>query len=319
MRNDDLSLVGDIGATNARFAMLRPDGSLSPARVFDSQAHADMADAILGYLAEESPSVRPTVGVLALAAAVVGDRVRMSNHPWNFSIEALRARLGLDALHVLNDFAANALSIPDLGAADVVQVGTGSAAAGAPIGVIGPGSGLGVSALLRVGDRAVPLHSEGGHVTMPAITPRESAVLSHMRQRYDHVSAERLLSGAGLVNLYETLCALDNVPSASFTPAQVTDPQIGAEDPRAGEATAMFCAMLGTVAGNLALTLGARGGVYIAGGIVPKLGPAFHDSAFRARFEQKGRFLGYLKDIPTYVITRPVPALLGAARFLRQL
>ncbi len=319
MVSGELSLLGDIGATSARFAILRPDGTIGPARVFSSQAYADIADAILSYLAEEPPSAKPTVGALAIAAAMVGDRVRMSNHPWTFSIEDLRVRLGLDRLHVINDFAANALSIPELDRADIVQVGSGAASEGAPIGVIGPGTGLGVSALLMREGRAVPLQSEGGHVTMPAITARESVVLDLMRRRNDHVSAERVISGPGLVNLYETLCEFERVRSAPFTPAQITDPRIGKEDPQAREATAMFCAMLGTIAGNLALTLGARGGIYIAGGIVPKLGSTFVESEFRSRFQEKGRFLSYLKDIPTYVITRPVPALLGAARFLRQL
>lgn len=319
MVKDALVLVGDIGATNARFALFRPESGMTAARVFASQAHTDIADAIAAYLAEEAPSARPTVGVLAIAAAVVGDRVRMSNHPWAFSIEDLRTRLGLDALHVINDFAANALSIPELDKGDVLQVGPGAGADGAPIGVIGPGTGLGVSALLTDGARVIPIQSEGGHVTMPAITARETAVLDLMRRRYDHVSAERILSGPGLVNLYETLCELEGVPSASFTPAQITDARIGEEDPRARAATAMFCAMLGTIAGNLALTLGARGGIYIAGGIVPKLGQTFLESEFRARFQEKGRFSSYLKDIPTYVVIRPVPALLGAARFLRQL
>ena len=140
-----------------------------------------------------------------------------------------------------------------------------------------------------------------------------------MRRRHDHVSAERALSGQGLTNLYEALCQLENVPSTSFTPAQITDARIWEEDSRAQEATGMFCAMLGTVAGNLALTLGARGGVYIAGGIVPKLGRTFLESEFRTRFQAKGRFLNYLEAIPTYVITRPVPALLGATKYLRQL
>ena len=133
------------------------------------------------------------------------------------------------------------------------------------------------------------------------------------------MSLPNVLSGPGLVNLYNALCELANVLAAPFTPAQITDPRIGEEDPQAREAASMFCAMLGTVAGNLALTLGARGGVYIAGGIVPKLGSTFVESEFRTRFEAKGRFRSYLKDIPTYVIMRPLPALLGAARLLRQL
>jgi glucokinase len=141
-------------------------------------------------------------------------------------------------------------------------------------------------------------------------------VLEIMRARYDHVSAERVLSGPGLVNLYNTLCELSHVKAASLTAAQITDPKIGASDACARETTAMFCAMLGTIAGNLALTLGARGGIYIAGGIVPKLGDAFAQSQFRERFEAKGRFRDYLAAIPTYVIVRPNAALLGAAKLL---
>ncbi len=304
--SSNLALVGDIGATNARLAMIRSDGTISAPRVYDSQADSDIAKAILSFLAEERPTGKPDDGVLAIAAVVSGNEVRMINHPWHFLIEDLRIRLGLRELHIINDFAANALAISELGESDIVEVGSGSGVIDAPIGVVGPGTGLGIE-------------SEGGHVTMPAATSREAEVLDLMRRRYDHVSAERVLSGQGLVNLYEALCELENLSSASFTPAQITDAQIWREDPRTQEATGMFCAMLGTVAGNLALTLGARGGVYITGGIVPKLGRVFFESDFRTRFQAKGRFLNYLEAIPTYVITRPVPALLGAARYLRQL
>jgi glucokinase len=165
------------------------------------------------------------------------------------------------------------------------------------------------------GPLAIP--GEGGHITMPPADAREGAVLDLMRSRYDHVSAERVLSGPGLVNLYNTLCELSHVPAAPLTAAQISDPGTEAPDPLAREATEMFCAMLGTVAGNLALTLGARGGIYIAGGIVPKLGDFFAKSQFRARFEAKGRFSTYLAAIPTYVVVRPHPALLGAAKLLR--
>ena len=147
---------------------------------------------------------------------------------------------------------------------------------------------------------------------------RESAVLDLMRTRYDHVSAERTLSGPGLVNLYNALCELDHVPAAPLTAAQITDPMTGAKEALAREATQMFCAMLGTIAGNLALTLGAHGGIYIAGGIVPKLGDTFTQSQFRTRFAQKGRFTSYLAEIPTYVVVHPYAALLGGAKLLER-
>jgi glucokinase len=151
---------------------------------------------------------------------------------------------------------------------------------------------------------------------MPPMTERENAVVQWMRQRFDHVSAERCLSGPGLVNLYHALAGIDGVPAAPYTAAQITDPETTARDPLCRDATAMFCAMLGTVAGNLALTLGAQGGVYLAGGIVPRLGDRFIESGFRQRFEAKGRLSAYMAAIPTFVVTHPLPAFLGCAAVL---
>ncbi|PWB61430.1 MAG: glucokinase [Bradyrhizobiaceae bacterium] len=307
-----LALVGDIGGTNARFALVQPDGSLARVRTLATEDHPTLADAIAFYFAK-FPAERPDRAVLAVAAPVTGDQVSMTNHPWRFSIAALQAELGLARLRVINDFVANALAIPHLAPAERAQVGGGAPLAGAPAGVLGPGTGLGVSALVPSHDGFVPIQGEGGHVTMAPADARESAVLDLMRRRYAHVSAERVLCGPGLVNLYNALCELDGVPAAALSAAQITDPRTEAEEPQARAATAMFCAMLGTVAGNLALTLGARGGIYIAGGIVPRLGAAFAESAFRARFEDKGRLRAYLAEIPTYVMTRSEPALLGAA------
>jgi glucokinase len=157
MTNPELALVGDIGATNSRFALVLPDGTMTRARVVASVDFTDIGDAIIDYLAGEETPNRPTRGVLAIAAAMVGDRVSMTNHPWSFSIDALRRRLGLNRLRVINDFAANALSIPHLDKTDVVQVGPGSSGVEAPIGVIGPGTGLGVGALLPGDGHAMPL------------------------------------------------------------------------------------------------------------------------------------------------------------------
>jgi glucokinase len=229
----------------------------------------------------------------------------------------LRRQLGFRRLHVVNDFVANAAAIPHLGEKDRLQIGGGAPVDGAPVGIIGPGTGLGVGALAPSPNGPVTIAGEGGHVTMTPASAQESAILDLMRKRYDHVSAERLLSGPGLVNLYNTLCELAEIPAAPFTPAQIISPGIWNKDPRTREATAIFCAMLGTVAGNLALTLGARGGIYIAGGIVPRLAQFFAQSEFRSRFEAKGRMRGYLAAIPTYLIVRPHPELLGAAAFLQ--
>jgi glucokinase len=310
----EIGLVGDIGATNARFALVGPGRKIARMRVLAAGDYSGIDEAIAGYLAEVEG--RPDQVVLAVASPVTGDRISFTNNPWTFSIAELQRRLGLRRLEVINDFTAVALAVPHLPAEERVQVGPGQPVADAPIGIIGPGTGLGVGALVRAGGKWITLPGEGGHVTMAPGDAREGAVLDLMRRRFDHVSAERVISGPGLVNLYNALCETDGVPAASYTAAQITDAAIGRSDLRCRETVSMFCAMLGTVAGNLALTLGARGGVYIAGGIVPKLGAAFAQSAFRARFEQKGRMQAYLAPVPTYVITHAVPAFLGAATLL---
>lgn len=319
MDEEPRGLIGDIGATNSRLALVGPDGSFSQIRVFATDEFSGLGDMIEAYFASKARTHRPPKAVLAVASPVTGDEIRFTNVPWTFSADELRQRLGFDRLRFINDFVANALAVPHLAEEDRAQIGGGAPVHDAPIGVIGPGSGLGVSALAFGNGRPLPIQGEGGHVTMAPADEREAAVLDVMRRRYDHVSAERALSGPGLVNLYAALCELSGQPQEQFSPAQITDPGIGVRHPRAGEATAMFCAMLGTIAGNLALTLGARGGIYIAGGIVPRLGAAFAQSAFRDRFESKGRFRAYLAAVPTYVITRPHPALLGAARLLDEI
>jgi glucokinase len=315
MSATDWALVGDIGATNARFSLVTPNGELTEIRALLCDDYPTIGEAITSYLAEASGS-KPVAAVLAVAATPTGDEVTLTNHPWTFSIEALRQEVGLERLKVVNDFYANAAVVPHLAPGERNKIGRGEPAAAAPIGIIGPGTGLGVSALMPTPEGQRPIPGEGGHVTMAPADSRESALLDIMRERFDHVSAERVLSGPGLVNLYNTLCELSHVKAAPLTAAQVTDPEIGASDVHAREATLVFCAMLGTIAGNLALTLGAKGGIYIAGGIVPKLGDTFARSQFRARFEAKGRFQTYLSQIPTYVIVRPFAALLGAAKLL---
>jgi glucokinase len=309
-------LVADVGATNARFGLVSPKGVVLHTRTLAVADHPTIGDSITAYLGERGALPMPRQGAIAIASTITGDRVAMTNHPWSFSIAALKSQLGFDRLEVINDFTALALALPHLSPEDRRPVGGGASSAGAPIGVLGPGSGLGVSGLIPASAGWIALAGEGGHATMAPATDRESAVLDRMRRHFDHVSAERILSGPGLVNLYNTLAMLDGVPSKGYTAAQITDPAIGAADPLCAEATSLFCAMLGTMAGNLALTLGARGGIYIGGGIVPRLGQRFAESPFRARFEAKGRFSPYLAAIPTYVVTHPLPAFLGCAAVL---
>ncbi|HTV45298.1 MAG TPA: glucokinase [Stellaceae bacterium] len=309
-------LVGDIGATNARFGLVSPAARVLHWHSYAVADYPTIDEALTRYLAARGEWPMPRWAALAIASAITGDRVAMTNHPWSFSIAALKSRFGFDRLEVINDFTAQALALPHLGPGDRMDIGGGIAAPGAPLAVLGPGSGLGVSGLVACGPGWLALTGEGGHATMAPATDRESAVLDRMRRHFDHVSAERVLSGPGLVNLYNTLAELDGVLSRGYTAAQITDLGLRGEDALCVETTAMFCAMLGTIAGDLALTLGARGGVYIAGGIVPRLGRFFADSPFRARFEAKGRFQPYLAAIPTHVVTHELPAFLGCATLL---
>ena len=307
-------LVGDIGATNARFALLGTDGAPARLRVFACDDFPGLAEAVETYLAAER--AKPAEAAFAVASPVAGDRVTLTNHPWSFSIEELRRRLGLTRLVMVNDFAANAMALPHLGPDGRQKIGGGSAASRAAMAVLGPGSGLGVSGLIPGERGPIAIAGEGGHATLAPADDRESEVLARMRRRFGHVSAERVLSGPGLVNLYQALAESDGVPAEPFSPAQITDREIGETHPLCRAAVDLFCAMLGTVAGDLALTLGAHGGVFIAGGIVPRLGATFAQSRFRARFEDKGRFSPYLAAIPTYVVTYPFPAFLGLAALL---
>jgi glucokinase len=311
-------LIGDIGATNARFALLSGASRIERPRTLACDDFPSLQRAISGYFTAEAIAPKLSEAAFAIASPIIGDEVRMTNHPWQFTIAGLKQELGLRRLLVINDFTATALAVPLLSESDRVAIGGGTPTAGAPIGVLGPGTGLGVSGLVPTGSGWIPISGEGGHVTLAAADARESLVLDRMRLRFDHVSAERALSGQGLINIYNILCELEHRRAAALTPAQIADPGIREAEPCAGEALAMFCAMLGTIAGNLALTLGARGGIYIAGGIVPRLGGDFTASQFRQRFEAKGRFSQYLQAIPTYVVNHPYPAFLGLAALLAE-
>jgi glucokinase len=312
-----LSLLGDVGGTNVRFALLAPGGAQPEhERSLVCADYPGLEQAARAYLKDVGePLIREAA--LDVATAITGDLVRLTNSPWAFSIEQTRRQLGLTRLLVINDFTALALALPSLASDDYHPVGRGAPVAGMAIGLIGPGTGLGVSGLLPCGQGWTPIQGEGGHVAFSPMTEREDALLGLFRDRYGHVSVERLVSGPGLVSLYEALCKLDQVQVRGMTPQQVTEAALAGNDAQCVEALALFCALLGTAAGNLAITLGARGGVFIGGGIVPRLGSYFDGSPFRARFEHKGRFSAYLAGVPTYVITAEYPALQGLAAALR--
>ena len=311
-------LLGDIGGTNARFGWQRHAGEpIVDVATLACAAHDSLQSAIRHYLVAQGLQ-GPQAGALAIANPIVGDRVQMTNHHWSFSISGLQRDLGLERLAVINDFTALALSLPTIPSTDLSQIGRGTAVAGSPLAVLGPGTGLGVSGLLPTGRGAfVPIGGEGGHVTLAPCDAHEAAALEWLRHRFGHASAERALSGPGLVNLYQAACSMSGNPAQALEPAQVIEGARGNADACCAAALDLFCSFLGNVAGNLALTLGARGGVFIGGGIAPRLIEDIERSAFRERFEGKGRFRDYLGGIPTFVIDTAVsPALEGAARAL---
>jgi glucokinase len=310
-------LLGDIGGTHARFALVSGDNApITKVMVLSTGQFPDLSTAVTAYLNQiGNPEV--STACIAIANPIVGDVVEMTNNQWRFSIENTRQTLQLENLLMLNDWEAMAMAAPALGTNDLEQIGKGSPVANAPKALIGPGTGLGVSSLVRSrrGDW-VPIAGEGGHVSVSPTCEREADILRTLWRKFPHVSAERVISGMGLENLYQAICTLNGTVAEPLDAAQVSQRGMAASDAACEEALERLCRLLGNTAGNLALTLGARGGVYIGGGIIGRLGEYFAQSGFRAAFEEKGRFEKYLMDIPTYVIRAEQPALIGCAMAL---
>ncbi len=311
-----MRLLADIGGTNVRFALL-PPGSTQPQEEKNliCSDFPGLEHAARHYLTGAAVS-GVKEAAFDVATAVTGDLIKLTNSPWAFSIEQTRRALGLDRLLMINDFTALALSLPLLQPSELRRVGGGEAVKGAPIALIGPGTGLGVSGLIPSGSGWIPIQGEGGHTAFSPTDEREDGVLRVLRGRLGHVSTERLVSGPGLVAIYEALCTLDHVVAKSLKPEQVTDGGLSESDPHCAEALRIFCGALGTAAANLVVTLGARAGLYIGGGVPPRLGDYFLRSPFRARFEHKGRFSKYLSQVPAWLIVAEQPALRGLASAL---
>ena len=313
-------LLADIGATFARFAVELVAGQFDHVAVFRCADHADLHSAVSAYLAK-LPRGRIEHAAVAIANPVSGDEVRMTNSPWSFSIEQMRQRLGLDTLVVVNDFTALAMAIPRLRPDERRQVGGGEAQLRSVVGLIGPGSGLGVSGLIPANDGWVALGAEGGHASFSPRDEREIMVLRYAARKFGHVSFERLLSGPGLELIHTALAenaAAGHSTSVALPAPEITRRALEDADALCIESLNMFCAILGTAAANLAVTQGAFGGIFIGGAIVPRLGEFFDRSPFRERFEDKGRFSDYCKRIPTFVINAENATLAGASTILSQ-
>jgi glucokinase len=314
-------LLADIGGTNARFALA--DASASVPLLDDSveeysvSEFPSLADAARHYLQQTGASAQN--GVFAVAGRVDGDEARITNHPWVISVARTRNMLGFDDLMLVNDFAAQAMAISLLTPADVVPIG-GARWAPAPLtqprtyAVIGPGTGLGVGGLVIRDGRRYPLETEGGHASFPPGTPEEIEILQKLSEQFGRVSNERLICGPGLVNLYRALSEIAGEDPGPLQPEDVTA-RAAAGDRRCMRALDVFCAVFGAISGDLVLTMGAWDGVFLTGGLVPKLLSSLQHSGFRQRFEHKGRFSPAMSRIPTLANMHPRPGLLGAAAY----
>ena len=309
------AIVADIGGTNARFAVADlATLELSHTSQTLCATHPTFTAAFCAFLAELSAPLDHAA--IAVAALVTGEHIHLTNSPWSFAKHELCRAAGLKDVLVLNDFEALALSLPHLASADLHQIGGAAAEDHATKIVLGPGTGLGVAGLIWSGDRWIAVPGEGGHTSLGAHDEHELALLERLRKDRSHLSAERALSGPGLAELYQAIAASYGESSTELQPNDVLVRALSGEDRTAVEALDVFVIWLGRFAGDAALLLGARGGVYLGGGIAPKIALALSSGAFRAAFEQKGRMTAYLAPIPVYVIHSDFATLKGAAAAL---
>ncbi|WP_153101142.1 bifunctional transcriptional regulator/glucokinase [Paraburkholderia hayleyella] len=312
---DGPRLLADVGGTNARFALETAPGEMGKVHVYPCAEYPGIAEVIQKFL-KDTKVARVNHAAIAIANPVDGDQISMTNHDWRFSIEATRRTLGFDTLLMVNDFTALAMALPGLADSQRAQVGGGIRRAHSVIGLLGPGTGLGVSGLIPADDHWIALGSEGGHASFAPSDEREDLVLRYARRQWPHVSFERVAAGPGIEVIYRALAERDNKRvTASLDTAAIVKRGLEGEA-LASETLDCFCGILGTFAGDIAVTLGALGGIYIGGGVVPRLGERFAQSPFRTRFEAKGRFEAYLRNVPTYVITAEYPAFLGVSAIL---
>ncbi|MGZ3183289.1 MAG: glucokinase [Telluria sp.] len=314
---DGPRLLADIGATHARLALQTAPGEFRHVQVLQCDDFSGIVPLLTTYL-DAHRDLKVHHAALALANPIHGDYVRMTNRAWEFSTDEARRTLGLHTLLIVNDFTALAQAIPALKPSDLMQVGGAPAQPNAVMGVLGPGTGLGVSGLIPTADGFVTLGSEGGHQNFGPADEREMSILQYAWTQWQHVSCERLISGPGMEIIHRALARRNGVDASNRPAPEILRLGLAGTDALCAEVLECFCGMLGGVAANVAVTLGALGGIYIGGGIVPRMGEYFLRSQFRTRFEAKGRFSGYLAQIPTFVISTPNPAFHGVASILAE-
>jgi glucokinase len=310
IKSEGCILLGDIGATNARFALAK-NGIIGPITNLKVAEFGTFSAALHAYYRTSSSEQPFHQAMVAVAGPVHNACATLTNAAWVIDAEEVRSKFGLKTT-LVNDFEAVAYSVPSLTArGDVELIGPGGAEPPAPIGVLGPGTGLGVACLVAGPLKSFVIASEGGHATLSGTGEREDAIIRQLRLRFGHVSAERAISGPGLENLFNAIAAVDEVQVSPLSAPDITENALAGKCPLCVETLNTFCAFLGSFAGNIALTFQAAGGIYIAGGISPRIVDFMRNSDFRQRFEAKGRFSRYLRRIPSFVIMHPASAFLG--------
>ena len=320
MKPNYIGLVGDVGGTNARFALVDSEHRVRNLHVYTGANYASLSDVIADYLKRTMGKRHPPRAVIAVAGPVMDGEITFTNLDWTVSEGDLLATFEFEAVKLLNDFAAQALACPRLDPDDLKPIGPveGGGARDCPMVVLGAGTGFGVAGLARGALGDLPIATEGGHAGFAPTDEVEMEIWRRMHAKYGRVSIERLLSGHGLHDLYRILCELNQADAPCADEKAVMEAG-NAGDPAAGAALDRFCAILGSVAGDLALAFGARGGAFISGGIAPRMADRLAASDFRARFEDKGRLSDFVRDIPTALVLHPYPAIIGAARELEQM
>ena len=325
MTSQVINLVADIGGTNIRVGYFVTDQTTGVAseirelQVFKCAEYPSLALVLQTYLEKAAVQNRVINVCLAIACPVENDLITMTNLPWEFSQKELKEQLNFNSLYLINDYTAIAHAVPFLKDDQKVKIGGGSAVNEKPIAICGPGTGLGVANVVFSQGNWVSLGGEGGHVDFAPIDDTEMKILSFLLTKYQHVSYEQLLSGLGLEQIYQALSHIaGSTDNLSLTAQQISENALAKTCTRCEQTLSQFCKILGSFAGNLSLTMSSFGGVYIAGGIVPRFVDYFKNSDFRTRFEEKGRFKGFNSSIPTYVVTESQPGILGASAFLQQ-
>lgn len=318
MKQSIVNIVADIGGTNIRLGITDEQGTISELEVYQCNDYASLADVLKLYFSEKNIASEQINACLAIACPVENDLISMTNLPWQFSKSALKATLQLNKLLLINDYTAIAHAVPFLTEKQKVQIGPGEVVENKPIAICGPGTGLGVAHVVPVNGHWESLGGEGGHVDFAPIDEDETRILSYLLSKYPRVSYEQVLSGLGLEQIYQALMFVRQEPAQAYTAREISEKALNESCEVCQLALAQFCKILGSFAGNLALTMASFGGVYIAGGIVPRFIEYFKTSEFRSRFEAKGRFVEFNKTIPTFVVTESQPGIIGASAYLRQ-